>query len=108
MILRLSNPSDIKKRFILDVLKRTGLRLETEYKGIPNRRFRFDYALPDQLIAIEYEGISVGGRHATPFGYTNDTRKYNLAALNGWVVLRYTALNYQEVENDITELLNIR
>ena len=78
----------------------------TQFKFLENRKFRFDYAIPNLKIAIEYEGI-IGGkcRHTTITGYTKDTEKYNLAVVNGWRVLRYTALNYSNLSNDLKLML---
>lgn len=74
-------------------------RVKTEYKGIQGRQFKFDYAVPDLRLAVEYEGLfSKKSRHTTPTGYSGDCTKYNLAALQGWTVLRYTAVNYQEFD----------
>lgn len=66
------------------------------------RRFRFDWAIPELKLAIEYEGLnSKKSRHTTKKGYTGDCEKYNTAILNGWKVLRYTALNYSDFAQDI-------
>lgn len=64
-----------------------------EHRFHPVRRFRLDYAWPDQLIGIEYEGLCRSGpsRHTTYAGYTTDCEKYNLAILQGWKVFRITA-----------------
>lgn len=75
---------------------------------LKGRRFRFDFAIPDYKIGIEYEGInSAKSRHTSITGYTRDAEKYNLAVCNGWRVLRYTALNYRNLRNDIMLLLNL-
>lgn len=55
------------------------------------RRWRFDLAWPDLLIAVEVEGgVWVGGRHVRGEGYEADCEKYNEAQLAGWMVLRFT------------------
>jgi len=98
-----------EKLFIHSVLSKTFPdTLVLEYKGIPNRRFSFDWAVPSLRLAVEYEGIFGGGksRHTNVKGYTNDCEKYNLAALNGWTVLRYTAKNYKDIEKDLIQFLN--
>lgn len=68
------------------------------------RKFRFDYAVPEKMLAIEYEGLmSAKSRHTTISGFSKDTTKYNLAQNEGWTVLRYTALTYRDFEKDITD-----
>lgn len=72
------------------------------------RKFRFDWAIPSLKIAVEFEGIiSIKSRHTTKTGYTKDTEKYNLAAINGWLVLRYTAINYLNLERDLLKIISI-
>ncbi len=62
-----------------------------EFRFAPPRRWRFDFAWIDRMIAFEIEGgIWVGGRHTTGTGFKNDIEKYNEAALLGWMVLRAT------------------
>lgn len=88
------------------LLSAFGDDLKLEYRFAPPRRFRFDWAIPCFSLAVEYEGIMIGkSRHTTGTGYTNDARKYNIAALNGWIVLRYTALNFEELTSDLDTFL---
>lgn len=62
-----------------------------EYRFHPTRKWRFDFAAPDEKIAIEIEGgIHSKGRHVRPKGYIGDLEKYNEAAWLGWRVLRYS------------------
>ncbi|HEX8575784.1 MAG TPA: hypothetical protein VF677_05780 [Flavobacterium sp.] len=80
-----------------------------EYRFDEFRKFRFDYAIPSVMIAIEYEGImSSKSRHTTVGGYSKDIEKYNLAVTQGWKVLRYTAMNYQDLYTDLEKLLHIK
>jgi hypothetical protein len=44
-------------------------------------------------------------RHTTVSGYTTDTEKYNLATVEGWRILRYTALNYKDLTDDLNKIL---
>ena len=86
-------------KFIESELSERGLRFIKEYRFHYVRRFRLDYFIPALQIGIEYEGIvSRKSRHTTITGYTNDCTKYNLAQMNGIIVLRYTALNYKEIK----------
>lgn len=64
---------------------------EAEYRFAPPRKWKFDFAYPDQKIAIEYEGaIWTNGRHTRGSGYQKDLYKYNTAQLMGWFLLRFT------------------
>jgi hypothetical protein len=64
---------------------------EKEFLFHRRRKWRFDLAWPDLLIAVEIEGgIWVGGRHVRGEGYEADCEKYNEAQLAGWMVLRFT------------------
>ena len=63
-----------------------------EYKFAENRKFRFDFAWPTKWVAVEIEGgIWNEGRHTRGVGFAADCEKYNLATVDGWRVLRYTA-----------------
>ena len=65
--------------------------LETEWKFHPKRKWRFDYAYPELKIGMEREGgIWTRGRHVRGKGFEGDVRKYNTAALMGWIVIRFT------------------
>lgn len=62
-----------------------------EFRFHPERRWRFDYAWPDKMIAFEQEGgVWTGGRHTRGKGYENDCIKYSEAAILGWTVIRAT------------------
>lgn len=73
-----------------------------EHKFHEERKWRFDVAIPSLKIAIEYEGImSRKSRHTTVTGYTKDCEKYNAATIAGWRVLRYNAINYKSLGDDL-------
>lgn len=58
---------------------------------VATRRFRFDFCWPREGWALEVEGgVWTQGRHTRGAGFLKDIEKYNLAALNGWRVLRCT------------------
>ncbi len=66
-------------------------RPEREWKFDTKRRWRFDYAWPQQMIALEVEGgVWSGGRHTRGAGFLKDMEKYNRAAVLGWRLLRVT------------------
>ncbi len=75
--------------FMLKTTHITGWQRELRFA--PPRRWRFDFAWPQQRIALEIEGGTwVGGRHNRGAGYVNDLEKYNTATLLGWRLLRVT------------------
>ncbi|WP_298118086.1 hypothetical protein [Flavobacterium sp.] len=85
--------------------KITEYRRELRFDDV--RQFRFDWAIPELMLAIEYEGIfSDKSGHTTISGYVSDCTKYNLAQSKGWKVLRYTAKNYLEFPQDIEHFLS--
>jgi len=77
--------------------------LVEEHRFDKERRFKFDFAIPAMMIAVEFEGgiFIQNSSHNSAKMLTKDTDKYNLAQSLGWKVLRFTALNYR---NLLTEL----
>jgi hypothetical protein len=58
------------------------------------RRWRFDYAWPEQRVALEVEGgVWTGGRHTRGAGFLGDMEKYNAAVVEGWRVVRVVPSN---------------
>ena len=85
-----------------------GVKYETEYPFLEGRKYRFDIAIPDYRIGIEYEGLmSDKSRHTTVQGYSGDCTKYNLAQIAGWRVLRYTTINANEFIHDLKKMINL-
>lgn len=63
-----------------------------EYRFVPDRRWRADFAWPADRLLVEVEGGTwTNGRHTRGSGYQADCEKYNAAVLLGWRVLRYTS-----------------
>lgn len=53
------------------------------------RRWRFDYAWPEQRVALEVDGgVWTGGRHTRGAGFIKDMEKLNTATVAGWRVVR--------------------
>lgn len=62
-----------------------------EFKFHATRRWRFDFAWPEFLVAAEVEGgVWTGGRHTRGVGFEGDCEKYAEALTAGWKVLRVT------------------
>lgn len=65
---------------------------EREFKFCEGRKWSFDFAFPEPMIAIEIEGGTAFGksRHSRGEGFNNDCRKYNAATYLGWRVYRFS------------------
>jgi hypothetical protein len=89
-----------------EMCAKKSLVLIPEYQFLNNRKFRFDWAIPEIKVGIEYEGIfSEKSRHTDKLGYSRDAEKYNSASSIGWRVLRYTAINYKNLIKDFEKCL---
>src|SRR5690606_22230578 len=83
------------------------VELREEYKFHPDRKWRFDWAIPALKIAVEYEGIfSEKSRHTTINGYCGDIKKYNAAQACGWRVVRVTAKDYETLLTQLNSLID--
>lgn len=71
--------------------------LKEEFKFSPERRWRFDWAIEEIKLAVEYEGtiFDPNGDHRSVKGMSRDIEKYNEAQNLGWTVLRFTCINYK-------------
>ena len=62
-----------------------------EYRFHDERKWRFDFAWPDQRVALEVEGGTyTAGRHTRGSGFAADCDKHCEAQVAGWLVLRVT------------------
>lgn len=62
----------------------------------PTRKWRFDYAFPEQKLAVEIDGQ---GRHQRYVGYREDCAKGNAAILHGWRVLHFVAAERKHIDD---------
>ncbi len=77
----------------------------TEYLFARPRRYRFDFCWVAEKTAVEYEGgAGTRGWHTSVGRFMSDARKYTLAALNGWTVLRYTCADMDEPARILAEV----
>jgi|ETNvirnome_2_130_1030620.scaffolds.fasta_scaffold40434_2 hypothetical protein len=74
-----------------------GHAFEPEYRFAPVvdgkhvRQWRFDFAFPGLLLAVEVEGgMFFGGRHGGARSVVRDLEKYTAAATLGWRVIKVT------------------
>lgn len=69
----------------------TGRGLRARLRQANLRDWKFDFAWPEVLLAVELEGGTyTRGRHVRPAGYEADCEKYNAGIALGWAILRYT------------------
>lgn len=79
------------------VLLRSSLKIpscliECEYRFHMARKWRFDVAIPELLVGMEYHGglfMARRGGHQTVKGARNDWEKLNEAQILGWTVLQF-------------------
>jgi hypothetical protein len=87
--------------------------VKTEFVFHPVRKWRFDYAIPEIKLAVEYHGhagfipvrfgkngkpLPQASGHSTIKGLTNDCEKVNSAIALGWRVIAFTALHFRYSE----------
>jgi hypothetical protein len=63
--------------------------VKPEHRFHEIRRWRFDAAVPELMLAVEYEGLGRKSRHTSYNGFIADVEKYSTAAAMGWWVLRF-------------------
>ena len=108
-------PSPLELRFLV-LIRASGFdEPVTEYAFANHlgRRWRFDFAWPALMLAIEVDGgawIPGGGRHTRGAGFAADHEKFNRATLLGWRVLRFTARHVTEGSAlaNLAEALGVR
>jgi very-short-patch-repair endonuclease len=73
---------------------------QRQFKFHATRKWRFDFAWPQFMLAVEIDGgIFSRGRHVSPGGFIADCEKTNAAALDGWTVLRFPVVGGMEQMN---------
>ena len=88
------NAADLRKVSKLErmfMLRWEGQPGVIEHRFHADRKWRFDFAWPNSMAAVECEGgVYTGGRHTRGKGYEDDCIKYAEATLLGWTVFRLT------------------
>ncbi len=84
----------VQKRRLREWLQNEfGDLLRTEHRFHPTRMWRFDWAVPSLLLAVEFDGITSHAAHTSMTNVLNDSDKMNEAALFAWVVIRCNSKN---------------
>lgn len=77
-----------------------------EYRVVPDRGWRFDYAYPDLRIGIEVHGaIWIQGGHTRGSGFISDREKFNRAAIAGWLVLEFPIITTDTLPADCVDMI---
>lgn len=87
--------------------KGPGLRKRLIDAGLKD--WRFDFAWPALMLAVEVEGVTLGhGRHQRMAGFNEDLKKYDSAMAQGWTVYRVSAdlIHSGQAVKTIEKLLN--
>ena len=80
-------------------LQQFDVELVSEFKFVPNRKFRADYAIPQWKLLIEVEGGAfINGRHFRGMGAIKDMEKYNLATVYGWQLIRVSPKQFKKTQ----------
>lgn len=92
------------------IMKANGIPLfKTEWPFDPIRRWRFDFAWPQATppVAVEIEGgiFIRGSGHVGAMHYSKNCEKYNQAALDGWVLLRFTNKMLEENSGYVIDII---
>lgn len=72
-------------------LKGSPHHVEGQVKFLPDRKFRWDWAVPSLMLAVEVDGLvwsGRGGGHQRPLGYVQDRTKDLEGILAGWLPVR--------------------
>lgn len=99
-----SEKSKLEAKFKLHLRGSKIIGWVPQHKFCPTRKWTFDFAWPDKMLALECEGgvsfyvkrksdgknVRVSGKHSGEKGFNDDCEKYNEALLLGWRVLRVT------------------
>lgn len=86
-----------------------GLRARLAEAGLKD--WRFDFAWPDLMLAVEVEGGAwVGGRHTRGKGFLEDLRKYQAAQQMGWTIYRTAGelIKSGEAVSTVEQLIDVK
>ena len=83
---------------------KSGIRKRIKERGLQD--WRFDFAWPNEKVAVELEGGTwIRGAHTRGGHYRSDCEKYNFAQILGWKVLRFTGDMLEEDPVKCIELI---
>ncbi len=81
-------------------------RPTAEFRFHPQRRWRWDFAWPLELIAVEIQGgIWTKGRHSRGKGQLGDMEKMNAGVLLGWRIFYFTPDQFDDAVRTVRLML---
>jgi hypothetical protein len=98
----------LEHRFAAEIAGGTGKGLRDRLKSCGLKDWRFDLAIPEYRIAVEFDGGGfIAGRHNRGMGVISDMHKMNSAVIHGWRVLRYTHTHHAtgQIMGDIARII---
>lgn len=112
--------SDLEAQFLVNYQNLGGTHMPIpQHQFAEDRNWRFDYAWPPAMVAVEIQGgqyvqryskdgefKGVGGGHHTPSGYRDDVQKLNAATVLGWRVFILTS-DMVEDSRVIVEIMQV-
>lgn len=73
-----------------------------QYRIVPDRRWRWDFAWPEKKVAIElHGGLWSSGAHTRAAGVQRDMNKANAATMAGWRVLYFSTDDLDDDPEDV-------
>lgn len=88
----------LEDRFLAHWQSLGGCQLQREYRFDEKRMWRFDFAIPILMVAIEVQGglYAPQSGHRSKEGVEKDYEKLNAAQQQGWKVFQITATNLDD------------
>lgn len=87
--------STLENIFLFNWKALGGPKLTREYRFHPDRKWRFDFAIPEIRVAVEVQGGTYSKNkksgHTSGVGCARDFEKNNAANLAGWSVFYFDA-----------------
>ncbi len=81
--------------------KRFPGRVHREYRPLEHRRYRIDFAFPEEKLAIEFDGYRHHGFSRE--GFRKGLERQNLLVMDGWRMLRYSLTDVRDRMDAILE-----